>query len=482
MLRPYRRADAAAWSRVPHRQRGVAVRLGADAAARQLGRAELAGRVPRWSTANCGGWPGPASRCRSRSACASRRAGTAWSARSRSATSCAGRSARPTPATGSTPGSPGGASSRPRWRSPWTTPSAPAACTASRSTSGPRTWPAGGWWRSSASARRPTTPRYLHIDGAWRDHVGYALTTEDVAAEGGLLARWHRLRGVGQRRPARTGRSLLSTASASCLATVCGPVGGVRVPTSVLLAVLAAAGLLALAPALTRRYDATERVAAERATSTARVLSRRRRRRTVPAPPRPVNPPPVLRCSTSRSARWTARVRSPSCASARALRSRRPASPVPGSRRRCRPRCTAAAGSSWPWSCSTWSSWPACCWSAPASGSASRSPSPSCWPTWSTCAAAAVVTARRRRAQQRRARLDRRRAGRRTPRARPAGRRSARPPCAAPPPNATQARREAARLARDYVERYAPRAGSTPYRPVRSGPMVVIGDHEWPQA
>jgi len=37
-------------------------------------------------------------------------------------------------------------------------------------------------------------PRYLHIDGAWRDHLGYALTTEDVAAEGGLLARWHRMR------------------------------------------------------------------------------------------------------------------------------------------------------------------------------------------------------------------------------------------------------------------------------------------------
>jgi hypothetical protein len=67
------------------------------------------------------------------------------------------------------------------------------------------------------------------------------------------------------------------------------------VPTSVLLAVLAAAGLLALAPALVRRYDATERLVAERALSTARVLARagarrHRRRRTVPGR-RPLNPP-----------------------------------------------------------------------------------------------------------------------------------------------------------------------------------------------
>lgn len=61
-------------------------------------------------------------------------------------------------------------------------------------------------------------------------------------------------------------------------------------PTSVLLAVLAAAGLLALAPALVRRYDATERLVAERALSTARVIDRRRRRRTVPGR-RPVNLP-----------------------------------------------------------------------------------------------------------------------------------------------------------------------------------------------
>jgi len=61
------------------------------------------------------------------------------------------------------------------------------------------------------------------------------------------------------------------------------------VPTSVLLAVLAAAGLLALAPALVRRYDATERLVAERALSTARVIDRRRQR-TVPGR-RPLNPP-----------------------------------------------------------------------------------------------------------------------------------------------------------------------------------------------
>jgi ribosomal-protein-alanine N-acetyltransferase len=30
--------------------------------------------------------------------------------------------------------------------------------------------------------------RYLHIDGAWRDHLCYALTAED--ARGGLLVRW----------------------------------------------------------------------------------------------------------------------------------------------------------------------------------------------------------------------------------------------------------------------------------------------------
>jgi ribosomal-protein-alanine N-acetyltransferase len=36
--------------------------------------------------------------------------------------------------------------------------------------------------------------RLLHIDGAWRDHRCFAVTAEEVAAEGGLLARWQAAR------------------------------------------------------------------------------------------------------------------------------------------------------------------------------------------------------------------------------------------------------------------------------------------------
>lgn len=38
-------------------------------------------------------------------------------------------------------------------------------------------------------------PRYLHIDGAWRDHLSFALTAEEVP--GGLLERFVRHTGAG---------------------------------------------------------------------------------------------------------------------------------------------------------------------------------------------------------------------------------------------------------------------------------------------
>ncbi len=41
--------------------------------------------------------------------------------------------------------------------------------------------------------------RYLHIGGDWRDHIGYALTVEDLADDGTLLTRWHRLRATPPR-------------------------------------------------------------------------------------------------------------------------------------------------------------------------------------------------------------------------------------------------------------------------------------------
>ncbi|SCF37699.1 hypothetical protein GA0074695_6296 [Micromonospora viridifaciens] len=108
-------------------------------------------------------------------------------------------------------------------------------------------------------------------------------------------------------------------------------------PTSVLLAVLAAAGLLALAPALVRRYDATERLVAERAQSTARVLQRHRRRRTVPGR-RPVRPPRSLVVTLSEDTA-TKRLAAPVSAPPAARRSGRLRSvpPAPAKSRRRHP-------------------------------------------------------------------------------------------------------------------------------------------------
>jgi hypothetical protein len=232
------------------------------------------------------------------------------------------------------------------------------------------------------------------------------------------------------------------------------------VPTSVLLAVLAAAGLLALAPALTRRYDATERVAAERATSTARVLSRRRRRRTVPGP-RPINPPSFFRrpvWSPSSSAPTFLRsspVRSAST-SARRAAARRPVRrrPVPTALHRRRRVLVSLALLNL------------------VELAGVLLVGPGFWIGFAVTFTAlladlvylrhrAVVTARRRRAGQRRlAWIATEQAAVR----REHDRRAAQREAAIRRLTAERdlARREAARLARDYVERYTPRSAPGP--------------------
>jgi hypothetical protein len=65
-------------------------------------------------------------------------------------------------------------------------------------------------------------------------------------------------------------------------------------PSSVLLAILVGAGVLALMPSLVRRYDSAVRGQAEFHSSSMRVLRRRRRQRTVPGSS-PIRPPSFAR-------------------------------------------------------------------------------------------------------------------------------------------------------------------------------------------
>ena len=58
-------------------------------------------------------------------------------------------------------------------------PSRTCACTGSRSRSSRATPPAGAWSRSSRSATKGIAQRYLEINGAWEDHIRYAMTAEE---------------------------------------------------------------------------------------------------------------------------------------------------------------------------------------------------------------------------------------------------------------------------------------------------------------
>ena len=192
LLRPYRRGDASGVVGGPAGQRGVAGAVGAHPA-RRRGRAELARGVPA-------GLPGPAAGRPRRARYAVR--GLPARAVGRGA---ARRAAHPRQhrARGRFCSAYAGywVDSRVAGRGIIPT----ALALAVDHAFGP-----GGLHRVEVNIRPENTPqrrvveklgfreeayhaRYLHIDGAWRDHIGYALTTEDVAADGGLLARWHRM-------------------------------------------------------------------------------------------------------------------------------------------------------------------------------------------------------------------------------------------------------------------------------------------------
>ncbi len=40
--------------------------------------------------------------------------------------------------------------------------------------------------------------KYLHIAGAWRDHIGYALTSDELHADGGLRGRWRKIQAAAK--------------------------------------------------------------------------------------------------------------------------------------------------------------------------------------------------------------------------------------------------------------------------------------------
>ena len=213
------------------------------------------------------------------------------------------------------------------------------ACTASRSRSGPRTPPRCASSRSSASSEVGFAPRFLHIDGDWRDHRIFAITGEECPL--GMLARPARSR---PRFTPVTRVVLRHTADIRPAVQASAPIVSPVDLSAFIFVVLAVAWAVYLIPKALKHHD--EMVAQP-------VGRRPLRHGADPRPPRTGQPP---RRPTGRHARPSRRLRPSSPTQATPARRARPSpsreAAGRATRRRRRVLGPAPAGHVAPWSAS----------------------------------------------------------------------------------------------------------------------------------
>ena len=155
-------------------------------------------------------------------------------------------------------------------------------CTGSRSTSDPENVASRRVVEKLGFREEGLRPRYLHIDGHWRDHLVYVLNAEEVP--GGLHARWRgrpavlALTGRGDTPRSSPVRRAERRTVMAC-EDVAAPREGCRVSSGVVYGVIILIWVVVLLPMWLRRHDEVveERRSVDRFSSAMRTLSGRSR-------------------------------------------------------------------------------------------------------------------------------------------------------------------------------------------------------------
>ena len=145
----------------------------------------------------------------------------------------------------------------------------------SRSRSGRRTPTRCGWSRSSSIREIGYAPKFLHIDGAWRDHRLYAITKEEVPD--GMLARLRASASRDRLPNPSSHTSLFATHGLTC-APGCAPTPSLSTvdPSALIFVALAVAWAVYLIPKALEHHEESARTrTVERFSATLRVLARR---------------------------------------------------------------------------------------------------------------------------------------------------------------------------------------------------------------